>query len=1200
MRKLLLFKAIAIVLIAVSASSPLSELDSEESRRASLRATIDTLRYKGSYEQALGLAEELLASLTADKNVWAYELGDAKRLVKFLEFAAQLPPSKQAELTLAHNQALEIADLYHRSRPDSAIPIARQQLRTRRDILGEPHREIANSLNNLAIMLDAVYEFADAERAYRAALSMRRQLLEEEHPNLAQSMDNLGGFLTSTGDYEEAEQLIRDALRIRRRLFDDRHPDVANSLNHLAILLRDTGDYDEALDRARESLDIQRELYGGTSSAWLVSLSLNTLGLLQQRVGQYAAAELSYREALAINRQLLGHEHDWVATNYNNLATLFETKGSYLEAEESYREAIAIGESLYGDDYLGTVSSLRGLGGILDRAKRQQNDAATYYEKALRIVRKHLDPPHIKIVSGLQDQAGLYHAAGRYNEAEDYYLQALEMMKQLGFEHQHELSNLRHNLAGLYQATGNLEEAAHNYRQALADGRKGFSEDHPVLISTMHGFASTLRKLNRLEDADSMYRSAIALAERHRTTVLGDETARAEFAETLNYADLTTEYASLLVSMGRIGDAMTVIESSRARAALDLLARPGFRDVSPGGQQESDMQDEVLDTARERRIALETAKARLRVIRNRPDLEAHAKREMIETQRTIIRDAKQKLWQVQVRVLEALQQDWPAATPKAPQDIVRALGADKQLVVYAWSSDYVLLLTGRNRDGEPSFEGYVLASSSTEVQALEEHILFVRDWMSAQPAAESRGKIGSLVDDSLNEAETEDSIRAMSMAAELFGRLVPRNARDAIMSSKRIILVPDGPLHLFPFEALVTRLGTEATQSRFHGAESTAPVHWLDVGPEIVYSPSGTMYLNRRARRQEQLRKGEPSSLRVLILADPVFNRAVPTPDYPESGVLITAVTDQSNAFRAGLRRGDVVVSYNRFEVADYVSLDLRIGEVEADIKEGRRVPEDSLDVSYWRDGTIARTKIATGRWGVFFSRGSPSEGLWRMSISETDDEESTARFFAREQKKLYGGMLKPLPGTAEEAERITEAVRAAGYTPVVLVQERARLSELEENLEGAAIIHLATHSLAGSVNRPYDANLALTQPVRPSLADFGYLRLEDIVAGWRGRLEHCSLVVLSACHTNVGVYLAGDALGLPLGFMYAGAPAVVASLWSVDDEITPDLMGMFYHEMLDENGDKMTAFTTARKRFKDRNPHPYYWAPFVLSGYPE
>ena len=115
--------------------------------------------------------------------------------------------------------------------------------------------------------------------------------------------------------------------------------------------------------------------------------------------------------------------------------------------------------------------------------------------------------------------------------------------------------------------------------------------------------------------------------------------------------------------------------------------------------------------------------------------------------------------------------------------------------------------------------------------------------------------------------------------------------------------------------------------------------------------------------------------------------------------------------------------------------------------------------------------------------------------------------------------------------------------------------------MPGAQYLHLATHGLSGSEERPYDTGLLLAGSSDRPGADV--LRLADIIQEWRGRLQECELVVLSACSTNMGAMRNGSMIALPWGFFYAGAPTVIASLWKVDDTATMLLMGRLYENLL-------------------------------------
>ncbi len=93
------------------------------------------------------------------------------------------------------------------------------------------------------------------------------------------------------------------------------------------------------------------------------------------------------------------------------------------------------------------------------------------------------------------------------------------------------------------------------------------------------------------------------------------------------------------------------------------------------------------------------------------------------------------------------------------------------------------------------------------------------------------------------------------------------------------------------------------------------------------------------------------------------------------------------------------------------------------------------------------------------------------------------------------------------------------------------------------------------------------------------------------------ALVTLSACESGRNEVFAGDELiGLTRGFLGAGAATLVASLWLVQDETTAELMEKWYEHLRNGVG-RATALRNAQLALKDRCPHPYYWAPFVLIG---
>jgi CHAT domain-containing protein len=90
--------------------------------------------------------------------------------------------------------------------------------------------------------------------------------------------------------------------------------------------------------------------------------------------------------------------------------------------------------------------------------------------------------------------------------------------------------------------------------------------------------------------------------------------------------------------------------------------------------------------------------------------------------------------------------------------------------------------------------------------------------------------------------------------------------------------------------------------------------------------------------------------------------------------------------------------------------------------------------------------------------------------------------------------------------------------------------------------------------------------------------------------------VVLSACETGLGKLSRGDELvGLQRAFLYAGTPAVITTLWKVDDRASYELVRAFY-DRLGAAG-PVEALRQAQLEARQAFPHPFAWAAFEITA---
>lgn len=520
------FVCVLIVLALASAAVGQGTDVSEDA----LAYEIYELRLQARYTEAAELAKELLALRRVGGQAKLHEIVDAEGLVETLEYASGLSEEDRRELASADSQKAIYEAFYYGGRFADGAAAARKQLEIRRRLLGTTHTDVAESLNDLGVLLQLLGRYAEAEPIFVEALAMRRELLGDEHPLVAQSLNCLGDLLRTRGDYTHAGTLLRDALRMRQRLLGDEHSDVAESLNNLAIFFKDQGDYANAEPPLRKALATMRTLLGNENMS--VTKILSNLATVLWSQGDYAGAELLFREALVMIRKLLGEEQPDVAVSLNNLAVLLQARGDYAGAEPLYRESLEMRRRLLGGEHPYVAQSLSNLGDLL-RARGDYASAEQLLREALEMRRKLLGDDHPDVADSLERLALLLHARGDYAAAEPLY------------------------------------------RESLATLRGSFGNYHPRVVDCLSDLAASLRALGDGDGAEELLTEAARVHDAARLRA-GTGLARATFQRS-PYPHL----AAVRLALGRQDEAWPAAEKALARSLVDLLTSAEERNLSP-------------------------------------------------------------------------------------------------------------------------------------------------------------------------------------------------------------------------------------------------------------------------------------------------------------------------------------------------------------------------------------------------------------------------------------------------------------------------------------------------------------------------------------------------------------------------------------------------------------------------------------------
>lgn len=213
------------------------------------------------------------------------------------------------------------------------------------------------------------------------------------------------------------------------------------------------------------------------------------------------------------------------------------------------------------------------------------------------------------------------------------------------------------------------------------------------------------------------------------------------------------------------------------------------------------------------------------------------------------------------------------------------------------------------------------------------------------------------------------------------------------------------------------------------------------------------------------------------------------------------------------------------------------------------------------------------------------------------------AKFYPRHQlKALVGGLttsptapvvvkgntfhFENLPGIPNEVQLILKSL--PNSKPLIGNAFTPRRMQQEIDNTPYPIIHLATH---GNFSSDPQATFFLTDGGNVMTVN----DLQSTLQQQNGK-NILDLIVFSACQTASGDRR--STLGMAGAAIRSGASSTLASLWSVEDNATAELMGHFYEALVQNpQATKAEALQQATQKTRQKHSHPAYWSPFILVG---
>ena len=638
---------------------------------------------------------------------------------------------------------------------------------------------------------------------YERAIALWQKVGERFQEGVTRS--RLGQLRFNLGSIESALEQYHEALRLAREL--DRRDLETTLLNDTGSALRLAGRTDEARVAYERALELART----TGQRREEMVALNNLALLHRLLGEPWQALLFYEQALAGWRQMMDREGE--ATTLHNLGATYLFVHRLSEARVALEQALALRRASghrAGEAITRTIlSSVAFLSGQFDAAQENLTIALA--------LRRAVGDRRGEAVT-LDHLATLRMKLGEETRALSDYEDALAVFRQVGdrLSEAHTLSNL----GELRQHLGDLHRARESYDAALYLFQKMKEVNGAAYV--MFRRADALRELEDLSGARTDIEQSLALVESLRDAARSPSLRASYFASVHDHYEL---YLDILMSLHsrephRGYDIMAFEASERSRAR-NLLEELDESDSPLDALTEQEQRLEKAIRARQRQRLTAQAGGEPPASVEALDAELSALLLERETKRTAARVSR-----------DEHSPGSAMSRPLTTDEIRRqVLDDDSLLLAYFLGEErsYVFAVDRHAFTSHP-----LPPRAEIEASAVTFHRLLRR--------SHRRG------------AAVQTRLMAEALGDLLLGPVAGR------LAGQRLLVIPDGALHLVPFAAL-------AAPGAGHASGEAPP---LVVTHETIHLPSASAVAALR-RTHAQL----PRAPRTLaVVADPVFSPA--------------------------------------------------------------------------------------------------------------------------------------------------------------------------------------------------------------------------------------------------------------------------------------------------------------------------------------
>lgn len=1066
--------------------------------------------------------------------------------------AAEIYKQQKEWVKSAYNYRSTANSLILAIKPDSALYFAQKANNIANNYFIENTKNETFEKADILLTFGDIHKrqgkYVDAIQYYVDAINFTLQADSLAKVKVAKIWNKIGHTYCYVNQYDKALEFCEKSYKVIYESSGNKHIDLAATMFNLGIISFVRGNYYKALEYYQKSLKIRIQTFGKDHPD--VAKTYNNIGDIYRFIGQYDKAIENSLKSLHINIQIFGENHLKVGDNYLTIGAIHLRRGNYEKAHTNYQKSLNIKIHIFGENDPELATTYISLG--LANFYRGDNDKAlVYYLKALKVSTNNNN-----VLMCYNNIAVVYRNKEDYNKAFEYNQKALRLGILIYGDNHPQIADSYTNIGIICNYRKDYNKALEYYNKALKIRIKTNGEQHHTVAKLYNNIGSIYSSKGDYKKALEYFQKTLEIRKHiygdhhpfladsyNKMTIISD--AEKDFKQTLDYYQ-----KALIANLVDFNDS-NIYNNPDHFSALSIpeLYRTSRGKAKAFFQLYNKSESKSMDNLN---ASLLTYDLTINLIHKIRTDYSH------ENSQLLLSENKKYMYEEAIQVaLELYERDATKENMEKAFEFIEksksaTLGAHLNSLELNKYSNIAPSLIEKEKNIVSNRRKFETKIQQAKAQKNGYDTLLVKNYQDK--SFNYSMQYDSLMNTLKNEYPNYFNLKYKQDVVQIKDVEKNINKNSALIN----YFVGDTTLFISVITNKNNVIKTIKTDSLFNEKIMN---YYIDIKSDFAEKElkNSTYFYNYLIEPIAEYLEGKNN----LVIVPDGNLYYIPFETLCKSGVYAEDLTELNYLIK------DYSISYHH-------TATLWLNSKEKEQKQ-IAIENNFMGFAPVFDPKINNGLIVSNDW-----------------ISDTTGMELATRSVSHDFT-----YFNPLAFSESEVKSIVKLFTKQKKKAKGFFHKEANEENFKQNIETYKYIHIASHSFTNDLY-PNLSGIAFSQP-DTNYTDKRIMEDGILYAGetYNLNLSNADLIVLSSCKSGLGKLIQGEGfLSLSRGFLYAGTPNILFSIWNVKDEQTKDLMIYFYKQVL-----KGTDYANALREAKIQlinNPKtalPKYWAAWMLVG---